>query len=196
MAQPSIESARETAIKRLGEDAIGGGLTLDEYAERAAAIQQAATTDELDALLAGLPEKAAGAPAARGPRSLISVAVWRQQRGPWRLRDHLRVAAIFTVRTLDLGTAQPEAPESAIRIFTALGGASIIAPQGVSLELSGSALFGGRDDQRAELPPFPGSPLIRIHAFSIFGGVRVEDRVPRRNLLDEIRARSNKPTGD
>jgi hypothetical protein len=96
--------------------------------------------------------------------------------GPWRLRDHLRVVAVFTVRTLDLGTAKPETFESVIGILTAFGGASIIAPQGASLELSGSALFGGRNDKRAELQLFPGSPLIRVHAFSLFGGVRVEDR--------------------
>jgi len=50
MARPSIESARETASKTLAQLAIGAGLILDEYAERAAAIQQAATTTEIDAL--------------------------------------------------------------------------------------------------------------------------------------------------
>jgi len=96
--------------------------------------------------------------------------------------------SIFTVQTLDLGTAQLEAHESVITIITAFGGASVIAPQGVSLDISGFALFGGRNDNRAELPPFPGSPVIRIRAFSIFGGVRVEDRVPQRSLLDAVRA--------
>jgi hypothetical protein len=61
MAQPSIESARETAFKTLAQLAIGGGLTLDEYAERAAVIQQAATTTEIDAL------RRPGRPAARPP---------------------------------------------------------------------------------------------------------------------------------
>lgn len=93
-----------------------------------------------------------------------------------------------------MGTAQPEASESVISIVTAFGGASIIAPQGVSLELSGSAVFGGRNDMRAELPSFPGSPLIRVHPLSLFGGVSVEDRPPRRTLLDVIRSRSNTST--
>jgi len=187
----SLDSARQTALKGLAQLAIGGGLTLDEYSERAVAIQQAATTDELDALpKAG----AAGAPAARRPSWLISVLAGGRSRGHWRLRDHLRVVAIFTVQTVDLGTAQPEAPESVVTIITAFGGASIIAPQGVSLDLSGFALFGGRNDNRAEVSPFPGSPLIRIRAFSIFGGVRVEDRAPQRNLLDAIRAGSRPPS--
>jgi len=183
----SLDSARQSALNGLAQLAAGGGLTLDEYAERAVAIQQAATTNEIDALQkAG----AAGAPAARRPSWLISVLARVERRGQWRLRDHLRVVSVFTVQTLDLGTAQLEAPESVITIITAFGGASVIAPQGVSLDVSGFALFGGRNDNRAELPPFPGSPVIRIRAFSVFGGVRVEDRVPQRNLLDAIRAGS------
>jgi len=195
VSQPATESAREAAFNGLAEHVIGGGMTLDEYAERAFAIQQAATTDELDALPLGLPEEDTGAPAARRPRWLISVLSGRQSRGRWRLREHLRVVAVFTVRTLDLGNAQPEARESLITIVTAFGGASIIAPQGVAIQLSGFALFGGRNDKRAELPPFSGSPLIRIRAFSLFGGVRLEDRVPRRDLLGLIRSRSSKSTG-
>jgi hypothetical protein len=188
---PSIESARETAFNALAQHAIADSLTLDEYAERAAAIQQAATTEEIDALQ---KMGAAGGPAAGRPGWLISVLARLQRRGQWRLRDHLRVVSVFTVQTLDLGTAQVEAPESIVTIITAFGGASVIAPRGVSLDVSGFGLFGGIDDNRAELPPFPGSPVIRIRAFSIFGGIKIENRAPQRNLLDAIRARSNKST--
>ncbi len=167
-------------------------MTLDEYAERAAAIQQAATAGELDALTPELPGDGAGAFATSRPGWLVSVFAGGQRHGRWRLRDHLGVIAVFTVRTLDLGTAQPESPESLITIITAFGGASIIAPQGVSVRLSGSGLFGGSNDNRAELPPFPGSPLIRIRAFSLFGGVKLEDRPPSRNLSQ---AHSSKPAG-
>lgn len=177
--QPSIKSARETAFKDLARQAIAGGLTLDEYAERAATTQQATTAEELDALLQGLPEDTAGAHAPRRPRWLVSVVTGGARRGRWRLRDHLRVIAVFTVRTLDLGTAQPESPDSLITVLTAFGGASIIAPQGVSIQLSGSGIFGGSNDNRAELPPFPDSPLIRIRSFSLFGGVKLDDRPPR-----------------
>jgi len=192
--QLSIESARETAVRRLAQHATSGSLTLDEYAERAFAVEQAASVEELDAVARGAPEEAAGAPPSRRRRWLVSVFVGGGRRGRWRLPEHLRVVALFTVRTLDLGAAQPEVPESIITVATAFGGASIIVPQGVPIQLSGLALFGGRNDKRAELPPLPGSPVIRVRAFSLFGGVRVEDRPPRRNLLDVIRARG-KPTG-
>jgi len=66
-AQPSNESARDTAFRGLAQETIGGGLILDEYAERAVAIQQSATDDELQAVLQAAPPGAAGAPAARCP---------------------------------------------------------------------------------------------------------------------------------
>jgi hypothetical protein len=187
----SLDSARETALKALARLAVGGDLTLGEYADRADAIQQAATIDELDAL----PQAGTAGPrAARRPRWLISVLAGVQRRGHWRLREHLRVVSIFAVQTVNLGTAQLEAPESTVTIITAFGGLVIIVPEGVSLDVSGFGLFGGRNDDRAEVPPFFGSPLIRVRAFSIFGGVRVEDRAPQRGLLQEIRAESS-PAG-
>jgi len=191
--KPSIESVRGKAFNGLARQASGGGLALDQYAQRAAANQQAATAEELNALLQGQPEDAGGALAARCPRWLVSVLAGGQRRGRWRLGDHLWVIAVFTVRTLDLGTAQPESREPLITIITAFGGASIIAPQGVRLQLSGSRVFGGSNDNREERPPFPGSPLIRIRAFSLFGGVKPDDRPPR-NLPDRSRARSSKST--
>jgi hypothetical protein len=162
MAQPSVESARETAFKALARQTVEGGLTLNDYAEHAVAIQQAMTTDEIDAIQKA---PAAGAPAARRPGWLISVFAPVRRRGQWRLRDHLRVVFVFTVQTLDLGAAHPEAAESVVTIITAFGGASVIAPQGVSLEVSGCALFGGRNDDRADLSPLPwlaGHPHSRV----------------------------------
>jgi Cell wall-active antibiotics response 4TMS YvqF len=188
MAESSIEPARQAAARALAQQAIAG-LALDEFAERANALQRAATADELGAAVRGLPGEAVGVPAARRPRWLVSVLVGRQRRGRWHLRDHLTVVAVFGVVTVDLGTAQPEARRSFITVITAFGGASIIVPQGVAIELSGFALFGGRNDKRAELPPLLDSPVICVRAFSLFGGINVEDRVPRRDLLDVIRTR-------
>ena len=60
VAESSVESARETAVRRLATHATSGGLTLDEYAGRASAVDQAVTADEFDTALRGLPEQTAG----------------------------------------------------------------------------------------------------------------------------------------
>jgi hypothetical protein len=101
---------------------------------------------------------------------------------------------VFGGVTLNLRTAQLEAPESVITVVAVLGGAGIIAP-GVPIQLSGFSMFGGKGDKRAAGPPLPGSPLVRVRAFPIFGGVTVKDHTVSRKLRELIRARRNKPTG-
>jgi hypothetical protein len=103
--------------------------------------------------------------------------------------------ALFGGAKVDLGTAQLEAPESVITAIAVFGGADIIAPPGIPIQLSGFSLLGGKSDKRAGGPPLPGSPLVRVRAVAILGGVTVKDRPQRRKLLDVIRARRSKPTG-
>ena len=193
--ESSIESARETAVKGLAEHAASGSLTLDEYAERAVAVERAATVEELNAVVLGLPEESAGVAPGRPARWLVAVFGGAEQRGRWRLSSRLRIVALFGGVTLDLGAAEVEAPESVITVVAVLGGVEIIAPVGVSIQLSGFSLLGGKSDERAGGPPLPGSPLVHVRSVTILGGVKVKDRTPRRNLLDLIRARSGKPTG-
>lgn len=190
VAQAPVENARETAVNDLARQASSGGLTLDEYAERAVALEQAATVEELNAAVRGLPEENAAVTSARGGRWLVGVFGGTEQRGRWRLSSHLRIVAVLGGVTLDLGAAQPEAPESLITVVAVLGGAEIIAPPGVSIQLSGFSLLGGKSDERSGGPPLPGSPLVRVRCVTFLGGVKVKDRPPRRNLLDVIRARS------
>jgi len=87
--------------------------------------------------------------------------------------------------------AQPEASESVITVVAILDGAGIIVPPGVTIQLSGVSLFGGKGDKRAAGPPLPGSPLTRVRVFPIFGGVTVKDRTFGRKFRDLIRKRRN-----
>lgn len=194
VAGPPVETARQAAVNALADRASDGGLTLDEYAERAVALEQAATIEELNAVVRGLPEENAAVGATRGARWLVGVFGGTEQRGRWRLSSHLRIVAVFGGMTLDLGAAQPEAQESLITVVAVLGGAEIIAPPGISIQLSGFSLLGGKSDERSGGPPLPGSPLVRVRCVTFLGGVKVKDRPPRRNLLDVIRARTGRPT--
>jgi hypothetical protein len=168
-------------------------LTLDDYADRAAAAQRASSTDELDLALLGLPDETAAVSPARR-RWLIAVLGGAEQRGRWRL-GHLWIVAVLGGAKVDLGTAQLEAPEPVITLIAVFGGAEIFAPPGVPIQLSGFSLLGGKGDRRSAGPLLPGSPLVRVRGFSAFGGVTIKDRPERRKLLDTIRARSSKPTG-
>jgi hypothetical protein len=103
--------------------------------------------------------------------------------------------AVFGGAKVDLGAAQLEAPETVITVIALFGGTKICAPAGVPIQLSGVSLLGGKADRRTGGPPLPGSPLVRVRAFPIFGGVAITERRPRRNLLEVIRSRRTQPTG-
>ena len=185
VAEAPVETARETAVNDLAQQASSDGLTLDEFAECAVALEQAATVEEVSAAVRGLPEETAAATSRRGARWLVGVFGGTEQRGRWRLSSHLRVVAVLGGVTLDLGAAQPEAPESLITVVAVLGGAEIIAPPGVSIQLSGFSLLGGKSDERSGGPALPGSPLVRVRCVTFLGGVKVKDRPPRRNQADQ-----------
>jgi hypothetical protein len=189
-APDSSELPRQATLERLSQHAIGADLTFDEYAERAAAIEQAATQAELDATLAGLPADRAPADAAGHGRWLVGAFGGAEERGRWRLGRRLQIVAFLGGVKVDLGNAQPEASESVITVVSILGGVDLLAPRGLPIELSGISLLGGKSDKRSSGSPVRGAPLIRVRALAVLGGVGIKDRKPpRRRLIDVIRRR-------
>jgi hypothetical protein len=111
-------------------------------------------------------EVASGVAPTNRARWLVAVFGGTEQSGSWRLGRHVRIVAVLGGAKVTLGTAELEAPESFITVVAFLGGADILAPPGISIQLSGFSLLGGKSDKRAGGPPLPGSPLIRVRAFA------------------------------
>jgi hypothetical protein len=174
----TVESEREAAGRALADAATAGGLTLGEYAQRATAIQQAATVDGVQRAIRSLPAEPAGAAPARLGRWIVAVFGGTRQEGRWRLGKRLWVLAAFGGVKLDLSAAEAQAPASAITVIAILGGTDILAPPGVSVELSGLSLLGGKADRRASGVPLPGSPVILVRAFTFLGGVAIKEAAP------------------
>lgn len=175
---PAQPIDRSGAIALLTRHATGGELTLDEYAETAAAIEAATDPEQLQQATARIAHEPP-TPVPTPGRTLVGVFGGTDQRGRWRLPRRLRILAVFGGVSADLGSAQVEAPISTITVFAALGGVSLTAPPGVSVQLSGASLLGGKADKRPVGPPLPGSPLIHVRAYTLLGGVSIE-RAKRR----------------
>jgi hypothetical protein len=111
---------------------------------------------------------------ARARRWMIGVLGGSDQKGRWRLGSRLWIVAVLGGVKLDLGQAEPEAPESLITVIAVFGGAELTAPPGVPVELTGASLLGGKSDERPSGPALPGCPVIRVRVFSLFGGVSVK----------------------
>ncbi|MBS1870215.1 MAG: DUF1707 domain-containing protein [Actinobacteria bacterium] len=170
---------RDAALARLTRHATGGELTLDEYAACAAAIAAATTPAALEAATAPIAREPP-TPVSTRSRTLIGIFGGTDQRGRWRLPRHLRILAVFGGVSADLGSAQVEAPLSTIAVLAVFGGVSLTAPPGVSIQLSGASLLGGKSDKRPVGPPLPGSPVIHVRAVTLLGGVAIDQRKDKR----------------
>ena len=176
LEQQPVEGVRDKAEEGLLQRVVAGNLTLGDYAGRAAAIEEAATSDEVDAVLEEVPANGVPASPVRPPRWLISAFGGSYRPGRWRLGKRLWVVALLGAFNMDLGMAQLDSFESVITVVGLFGGAAIFAPPRVSIRISGFSLFGRRFDTRVAGPPLPNSPVVHVRAFPIFGKIAVKDR--------------------
>jgi hypothetical protein len=77
---------------------------------------------------------------------------------------------------LDLRDATIDGDELVITAFAVMGGVDIVVPDGIDVDLSGFALMGGNDHRPGDAPVHPGTPLVRVRAWSLMGGVTVKAR--------------------
>jgi hypothetical protein len=177
------DAEREATVVRLREAGGEGRLTLEELAERVEAADAARTRSELDALTADLP---AGRRAALPPeiphkerRWIVAIIGGETRKGRWR--PSRRTNAIAVMGGVDIDLREAELADGAeILAVPVMGAVSITVPEGVSVEMSGFALMGGNSGPDDDVLPLPNSPIIRVRAFSLMGGVVVERKPARR----------------
>jgi class 3 adenylate cyclase len=200
---------RERVVEILKTSCSEGRLTLDEFSERVGTAYQAISLGDLLPVLADLPHPFGpdlagliGAPSGALPvpapsplpdraggrkvtRWTVSIMGGSQRKGRWRLREKTNAVAVMGGCQLDLRNAEVEGPDIVINAIAVMGGIEIIVPEGIEVELGGIAIMGGKDGRRLkDVPPLPGSPVIRVRAFAFWGGVTVRSRpphVPRRS---------------
>jgi hypothetical protein len=178
--EPAVRASdaeREQVVVQLREAAAEGRLTLDEFSQRVEAAYAAKTHDALEPLTADLP---AVVPASRRrPRSFtVSIFGGIDRKGRWRVARRHWVISMFGGSDLDLREASLEGGEATISIVDLFGGTDLYVPDGVEVDFNGFGLFGGADEHGGDEPARPGAPLLRVRAFSMFGGTDVW-RVPR-----------------
>jgi hypothetical protein len=70
----------------------------------------------------------------------------------------------------DLGPGQHDQP------LSFWGGAEVIVPDGVEVEIDSAPIMGGTDVRLSDVPPAPDAPVIRINAISIMGGATISEK--------------------
>lgn len=183
MNEPAVRASdaeREQTVAQLRDAAAEGRLTLDEFSQRVETAYEAKTHDALESLTADLPAPTAAAPASRRrPRSFtVSIFGGITRKGRWRVARRHWVVSMFGGSDLDLREASLEGREATISIVDVFGGTDVYVPDGIEVDFNGFGIFGGADEHGGDLPARAGAPLLRVRAFSLFGGTDVW-HVPR-----------------
>jgi len=173
------DADRDAAAGRLRDASVEGRLTLDELAERLERAYAARTAGELEPVVADLPETRSPAPPARrrSPRRLVvSIMGGTSLRGRFRVSGRLTAISFMGGCDVDLRLAEIDGDTVTVLCLALMGGTSVIVPEGVEVDESGFALMGGRDVKVKDVPPLPGTPLVRVRAFALMGGTSVRSK--------------------
>jgi hypothetical protein len=167
----SSDAERERAVRTLGEHHAAGRLTYEEFVERMDLAYEARTHEELDVLTADLP--GAPTPQARpqNHRWLVSV-LGGNERAEDVAPDETVIVDVMGGSDLDLRGASFPSGEATVTAIAVMGGSTIWVPEEARVELSGFALMGGNSNRVPKAAAGSG-PLIRVKAWSLFGGIDV-----------------------
>jgi len=161
---------RDAAAARLSQARREGRLALAEFCDRLDAVYTADSAEVLDQVTGNLP---AAAPVGISTPPVFSLFGDIVVSGRWRAGDEVRVRTVFGDAKLDFRDAISDDDVLHLYCATTFGDISLQVPDGVEVELTGLSVFGDRRLELAPVPRIPGTPLIRVHASTIFGDVRV-----------------------
>jgi Domain of unknown function (DUF1707)/Cell wall-active antibiotics response 4TMS YvqF len=182
------DAEREAVAHQLTEALTEGRITLAEFDERVGVAYAAKTRADLLPLTADLSAQPRFAVAQEpaGPVSgeggvdwTVAVLSGSERTGRWRPGRHTHAVAVMGGCELDLREAVfPDSP-LVITAVAVMGGIEIIVPEGVEVEVTGLSIMGGRDVNIADVPRGPGTPVVRVRAFAVMGGVDIKTKRPR-----------------
>jgi Domain of unknown function (DUF1707) len=180
------DSDRERAVLALREHLAAGRLTLEEFTERMSVALAAATTAQLEPALRELP---ATAPMRRKPTRFVP-ALFSSTRRDGRMRVRRRVLCLvgFGNVDLDLREASFEGDVVTVIGFAAFSALDVYVPEGVEVDLHGLTVFGHKRARGKDVPPLPGTPLVRVYTFGMFSGIDVWRTAERGSIRQVIRS--------
>jgi hypothetical protein len=169
-------------VARLGDACATGRLTLGEFEERVAVALEARTHGELERLVTDLPTTvtppvavAAPAPGRAKAKWTLTILSGHKRSGRWSLPGRSVYFTLLGGLELDLSDAELSSGDTQITVVALLGGAEVVVPDAVRMEVSGFAMLGGKDVEQFHRPPV-GAPKIDFRLFPILGGINVKTR--------------------
>jgi class 3 adenylate cyclase len=190
---PSVridDAERDRAVAFLRHHCAAGLITLDEFSDRVGHVYAAMTSTEIDTVTKDLPAiqsstmttlPSSSPEVSRTRRAVsftLSIFSSSQRKGRWRVEGETTAVSFMGHSVLDLRQAEVVGPEISITAIAFLGGVDVIVPEGIEVVLSGVPIMGSNQMSIADKPIIPGSPIVRVRAFSFMGGVTVRSKRP------------------
>lgn len=145
---------RDRVINLLSEAAADGRLTPDEHADRVGRAHQARTLGELVVLTADLAEPGAQPIRLDGRKGVLGVFAKDARNGRWVVPASLPVLAFFGEVELDLREALLQSGRTVIYATVIAGSLHLIIPDGVAVEINGTAVLTRKINRTARMPGF------------------------------------------
>ncbi len=198
----ALRNAREQAIAQLSDAFAHDLIEVEEFERRVTLAHRASSVSEVvetvSDLTAAAPSAALVPASARVPvlaseresHNLVAIFGGVERRGPWTLPRRLQAFAILGGIVLDFREALLLPGVTEIYVVALMGGAQLIVPPGLSVEVSGTAVMGGFGHvERIPVQLDPELPVLRVHGLAIMGGVAVETRLPGESETEAHRRR-------
>jgi class 3 adenylate cyclase len=165
------DADREHAVDVLREHTAAGRLTLEEFSERVDRAYAARTLAELDEIGIDLPPPSVPVASRRRRATRFTGVVFghTQRTGRLRLPRFSFALVVFGDSDLDLRRAELSGQAASVVAFVLFGNIDLYVPEGVEVDVGGLSVFGHRREWGRDVPARPGTPLLRVKVFSLFG---------------------------
>lgn len=204
-ARRASDAERERAAELLQEAMTSGRLRVDELDERMQLVLAATTREELERLVDDVLVPAedthplAGGPTALttgqgrlpvrdgsgGTARILSIFSGSERKGRWRVAASCSVVNVFGGSEIDLSEAELAADRVELKVLSVLGGAEVIVPPGLNVDVSDLAVLGGNGIDVGDEHPDPGGPTVHVRLVSILAGAKVTRKgPPKRDVLE------------
>jgi hypothetical protein len=160
-----------------------GRLPLEDYEDRLTKAYAATTYEQLEELRADLPGSAVsprrgGKPNPAPSTLLLALLSGFERRGRWNVPKKLTTFTFWGSGVLDLRYADFTSTVVDIHAVSIMSAQNIVLPPEVNVEIRGRGVMGGFD--RTILGNgTPGAPTVKIHGFSLWGGVGIKRKARR-----------------
>ncbi|MBA3919951.1 MAG: hypothetical protein C0516_15410 [Gemmatimonas sp.] len=184
------ERMRERAVAALATAYANDQLSVEELDARLAHVFRVQTTQDLASLLADPSRpghslddvQRVDAPDEQVPARALLIAAMGGfgVKGEYIVPRHLKAWAVAGGGELDLSKARFGRGVTRIDVTAFMGGVDLILPEGVRVEVVGTAFLGGVEHDAGRMQPLDDAPVVRIDGTAVMGGLDIKHGPPER----------------